>query len=169
MSSEEIAAAYREGAIDWSAAFIPLQNVADKRDLRLAAQYSTAFFYFSAADGPYADTAIRKMLVDSIDWTTMRSSSGQLFPTDRLIPSLERMQATSVSTEIVSAIPDVSAGLPVLKYCDSPRCADRGYRTFHRRTLEYVIRYYRRTGCGSIRNISSSPNTSPYQFAASRG
>lgn len=165
MSSEEIATAYREGAIDWSAAFIPLQNVADKRDLRLAAQYSTAFFYFSATDGPYADSAVRRMLVDTIDWPAIRSSSGQLFPTDRLIPSLERMQATSVSPESVPEIPDVSAGLPVLNIA-----IHRGAQ-IEEITHSIAERWSTLFGITVVLDVvplgiyASSPNTSPYQFA----
>lgn len=90
--AEKLSMEYANGTIDWSAAFIPLQALSDKRDLRLAAQYATAFFYFSADSGPYANPKIRKALSLLIDWNSVRDESGQLFITDRLLPDLDKRQ-----------------------------------------------------------------------------
>jgi len=83
----EIALAYLEGRVDWSQVFIPAQILADRNDLHLYPEYSTGFYYFSAATGPYADPRVRKALKLLVPWDKVRDLSGQIYPTDRLIPS----------------------------------------------------------------------------------
>lgn len=78
--------AYLEGDVDWSLAYISPAMLKHPADLRISPQYSTGFFYFSAQDGPYADPQIRKALGLLIPWEQIRMSSGQVFPTSRLIP-----------------------------------------------------------------------------------
>jgi len=119
--AQKRADSYAQGNIDWSTAYIPLQAVTDRRDLRLAAQYASAFFYFSAADGPYAEPLVRQALASLIPWRDLRAESGQLFLTDRLVPFDEQQESGQPAALNESAYALLEragyprgAGLPVL-------------------------------------------------------
>lgn len=82
----ELVEGYREGSIHWSLAFIPRQLLHSFGDLHIAPEYSTGFFYFSARSGAYANERVRQALGMLVPWNEVRRQSGQVFPTDRLIP-----------------------------------------------------------------------------------
>lgn len=84
----EIIQAYLERSIHWSLAFIPPTLLRDKSDLHISPEYSTGFYYFSAKSGAYANPQVRKALAMLIPWNELRRDSGQIFPTDRLIPGM---------------------------------------------------------------------------------
>jgi oligopeptide transport system substrate-binding protein len=88
-SGLELVLDYLEDKIDWSQAYIPAGLLERIEDLHLHPEYSTGFFYFSASTGPYVDPRIRKALSLLIPWDTARNLSGQVFPTNRIIPDFE--------------------------------------------------------------------------------
>ena len=91
-SGLELVLDYLEEKIDWSQAYIPANFLKRIEDLHLYPEYSTGFFYFSAEKGPYADPRVRKALSLLIPWDAARELSGQIFPTDRIIPSSAPLQ-----------------------------------------------------------------------------
>src|SRR5690554_1055327 len=86
MSQAQITEAYRNREIHWSLAFISQDALINPQDLRIAPEYSTGFFYFSAESGPYADPSVRKAMSLLIPWDEIRNTSGHLFPTAQLLP-----------------------------------------------------------------------------------
>lgn len=92
LNEQERAAAYQADEIHWSTAFISLSALKSPRDLRLAPQYGTGFYFFSAADGPYAKPEVRKALTALIPWEEIRKTSGQLFPSSHLIPFAQQLE-----------------------------------------------------------------------------
>lgn len=92
LNEQERATAFQAGEIEWSTAFVALPALKNPRDLRLAPQYATGFYYFSAAEGPYAKPEVRKALTALIPWDEVGQASGQLFPCSRLIPFTQQME-----------------------------------------------------------------------------
>jgi len=83
--TEAVYEAYRNGDIQWAQMFIP-REYQTGGDLFFSPQFSTSFFYFSAASGPYADPKVRKALYAMVDWDEIRRIGSQPFPTETLVP-----------------------------------------------------------------------------------
>lgn len=98
LDQRSIITSYLEGNIHWSLVYIPRELLRSRADLHIGPEYSTGFYYFSASSGPYANPQVKKALAKLIPWDELRRTSGQVFPTTRLIPN----QAN------VSQEPDVS-------------------------------------------------------------
>lgn len=71
----------------WLLSYVPPQLLRTREDLHISKTYATGFFYFSAKNGPYADSRIRKAISLITPWDEIRKNSGQLFPSSTLIPS----------------------------------------------------------------------------------
>ena len=84
----DVYADYRAGKIHWAQMFIPRMYQTGE-DLYFSPQYSTNFFYFSAASGPYAEPDVRKALYALIDWDMIRRIGIQPFLTEALVPGSE--------------------------------------------------------------------------------
>ncbi|WP_422480290.1 peptide ABC transporter substrate-binding protein [Pleomorphochaeta sp. DL1XJH-081] len=87
MDPKAIIDAYLDRKVHWALAYIPQEQLTHPDDMRISAQYSTGFYYFSAENGPYANPKIRRALDLLIPWDEIRVESRQLFPTDKLIPN----------------------------------------------------------------------------------
>lgn len=97
-SVQEVYEDYQNGKIHWSMLFIP-RNYQAGDDLFFAPQYSTSFFYFSAASGPYADPNVRKALYALIDWDAIRKIGSQPFLTEALVPGSKAKPEPLPATE----------------------------------------------------------------------
>ncbi|MGI6432350.1 MAG: ABC transporter substrate-binding protein [Sphaerochaetaceae bacterium] len=86
LQPKELQHAYSNHQIHWSLDYIPFELLHSPTDLRLSPEYSTGFYYFSSASGPYANANVKKALSLFIPWEEIRQTSGQIFPTKRLIP-----------------------------------------------------------------------------------
>ena len=124
LAGRDLNLTYLERKIDWSQAYIPTESLRNKQDMHLFPEFSTGFFYFSAAKGPYAQAKVRQALSLLIPWDSVRAISKQVFPTDRLVPTfpisrqeteatrgVDRSHAFTLLAE--SGFPE-GAGLPVL-------------------------------------------------------
>lgn len=98
LSPEELISQYKEGKLHWSTGYIPPSQLRTPEDLKLSLEYSTGFFYFSASDGPYSKSGVRKALSLLIPWDELRIQSGQLFPTSRLIPFTKGEKSSTPTT-----------------------------------------------------------------------
>jgi len=124
LSGRDLNLTYLERKIDWSQAYIPTETLRNKQDMHLFPEFSTGFFYFSAAEGPYAQAKVRQALSLLIPWDSVRAISKQVFPTDRLVPTFpisqqEKEHAVDVDRGLAftllaeSGFPE-GVGLPVL-------------------------------------------------------
>ncbi len=77
---------YLDKSAQWILAYVPIQLLRNKEDLHLQQTYSTGFFYFSAKEGPYSDSRVRKAISLITPWDEIRANSGQPFPSKTLIP-----------------------------------------------------------------------------------
>ena len=124
LSDRALSLTYLERKIDWSQAYIPAETLRNKQDMHLFAEFSTGFFYFSAAQGPYAEAKVRQALALLIPWDSVRNIGGQVFPTDRLVPTFpisrrEAREAVGVDRELAFTLLSESGfpqgvGLPTL-------------------------------------------------------
>ncbi len=86
LGQTEIVEAFKNREIHWSLAYIPRDALHHAQDLRISAEYSSGFFYFSAKGNPYEDPKVRKALSLLVPWNEIRANSRHIFPTARLIP-----------------------------------------------------------------------------------
>ena len=70
------------GDAQWSMAAV--DDAADY--MVLSRLYATTFFYFSATEGAYANSSIRKALIDVIPWDLIRSLQGSLVESSSIVP-----------------------------------------------------------------------------------
>jgi oligopeptide transport system substrate-binding protein len=162
---------YLDKKVHWSLAYIPVQLLSKESDLHMASEYSTGFYYFSNSKGPYAKDSIRKALVKLIPWDQIRRESGQIFPTDRLIPD-------SLSFEFIDEVDEAGsykilsdegfpygAGLP-----DLNMAVHRGAKIFESAQKIADI-WSQKLGITVILDVvplgmySRYPSQSPYDFA----
>lgn len=68
--------------IHWSMAYV---NNADEY-LISSPLYATTFFYFSAKDGPYSLSSVRKALTQAVPWNAIKSIQQGILVTDSLVP-----------------------------------------------------------------------------------
>lgn len=77
---------YLNKEAQWLLSYVPPQLLREKKDLHISQTYATGFFYFSAKSGPYSDSRVRKAISLITPWDEIRANSGQLFPSNTLIP-----------------------------------------------------------------------------------
>jgi len=99
MDQMAIIEAYLKGSIHWSLAYIPPALLRQAQDLRITPEYSTGFYYFSSHKEVYRDARVRRALSLLIPWEQLRKESKQVFPSPFLIPSHERDNTTTPSSE----------------------------------------------------------------------
>lgn len=87
MEPQAIVESYLKDEIHWALSYIPPELLDNPADMRIFSQFSTGFYYFSADEGAYANPKVRRALDLLIPWDGIRSGSGQLFPTNKLIPN----------------------------------------------------------------------------------
>jgi peptide/nickel transport system substrate-binding protein/oligopeptide transport system substrate-binding protein len=79
---------FNRGEIHWTEAPVDYDSIASRDALVVNHLFSTSYYFFSAAEEPYNNPAVRRALALLLRWENIRSSEYMYIPTSTLVPQI---------------------------------------------------------------------------------